>query len=210
MKNTTGKKRGNVNNTVLLLVLLLMSLFLDSCKNKSYLECNRVDQVDTFFDSCMERTNAGYDRMAKTRVFTFDSICIIKMWQGEGWRMPDLHFCIDEDTVSVFSDSVNLAVFGISDVAIERKKQTLFPLMSTAFKREEVTNRIRKPMEGDYMLDYNLLFYKEGKLLLDTTLFYGADYQYLTDEMLLFINNLNSISAYYNSILVPNFRRPAR
>ncbi len=114
------------------------------------------------------------------------------------YMYPDLHFCMNEDTILAYSDSMEISQYITLDEDLQKKQNGLFDMLRKGIKREKL-KKFREPLLGQYGEDYEIKLYKNSVLILDTMVFYGPDYQYLSDDMLSFVEDLNSLFYYYNN-----------
>ncbi|MBO7378291.1 MAG: hypothetical protein J6U31_00865 [Bacteroidales bacterium] len=166
--------------------------------NKSGLWIAFMCTAILLFCSCNNRDAASKTRMIKDTTssneeFSFDSVVVSQMFQG---IYPELHFILTKDSISVYFDSIEVSSSLPSHLKFNTVAQ--FDLLQTYFTRETpIRKQYRKPID-DYWdcYNYNMIFYNNEKVMLDTAIMLDIKYEYLTPEMLLWFKNLNDIQNY--------------
>ena len=131
-----------------------------------------------------------------------DSAYVYNIWQSRrGSRYPDLHFCMNKDSVWVYSDTTNLTHLFVLDEEMYIKQNTLFDLLITGLQQEKKKYRKRRSLDFEECgaHDYRIRLFSNTVLVADTVVSYVFDYEYLSDDLFLGVENLISLFEFYNS-----------
>ena len=129
-----------------------------------------------------------------------DSAYVYNIWQSrESNSFPELHFCMNQDSVWVYSDTTNLTHLFVLDEEMYIKQNTLFDLLVMGLQQEKKKYRKRTIDLDECPEDYRIRLFSNNILAVDTIVSYEFDYEYLSDDLFLGIGNLISLFEFYNS-----------